>query len=195
MDLQNITELHYITPIATIPSILEHGILSHRLAAKLPHVDISMNEIQERRSRKKVFGAKPLHHYANLYFDAHNPMLSKLRAKNCEICILKISPKVLLLQNVVLTDRNASCDFLRYYKSPDGLKELNENLIKSTFWTHSDPHEHDEHKAIKCAEVLVPDKVESDYIIAAYVYNEISKQKLLKQGFKLEINIKSDLFF
>ncbi len=79
MNRADVTELYYITAIANVPSILKHGILSHKLAERLPHDSVAMPEIQERRSNKQIPGAGQLHDYANLYFDAHNPMLSKRR--------------------------------------------------------------------------------------------------------------------
>ena len=129
MEIEIIKELHYITPIATVPSILEHGILSHRRAEQLPHIDISMDKVQLRRSQKRVPGGKILHEYANLYFDAHNPMLSKRRENNSNICILRVTASVLHLPNVVIADRNASSDYARFYNFPLGLQYLDEEKI------------------------------------------------------------------
>src|SRR5713101_3393069 len=95
MDRGDITELHYITAIANVPSILQHGILSHTLAEQLAHDSVAMAEIQERRRNKQIPGARLLHEYANLYFDVHNPMLSRCRARNSEICVLRVDPVVL----------------------------------------------------------------------------------------------------
>jgi hypothetical protein len=90
MNRDDITELHFIAPITNVPSIMQHGILSHKLSGQIHHHSVAMPEIQERRKNKQIPGARTLHDYANLYFDAHNPMLSKLRARNDDICILRI---------------------------------------------------------------------------------------------------------
>ena len=82
MNREDITELHYITPIENVPSILEYGILSNRKAARLPHTSVAMEEVQDRRRNKQIPGARSLHNYVNLYFDAHNPMLNKCRKCN-----------------------------------------------------------------------------------------------------------------
>ena len=195
MDIERIKELHYVTPIATVPSIMEHGILSHRKAEQLPHIDISMDEIQFRRSQKRVPGGKLLHEYANLYFDAHNPMLSKRRDTNSEICILRVNPDVLNLPNVVIADRNASSEYVRFYHFPFGLQFLDEEKIYAKYWTNNDQFEYMERKSKKCAEVLVPDKVNPEYIFAAYVYDKKSKEKLLNTGFAHQIDLKPDIFF
>lgn len=49
-----------------------------------------MEVVQDRRREKRIPGGHLLHDYANLYFDAHNPMLSKCRAHNDTICVLRM---------------------------------------------------------------------------------------------------------
>jgi hypothetical protein len=88
MKRPDVTELHYITPIANVPSILQYGILSHARAERVPHGSVAMQEIQDRRRNKQIPGARTLHDYANLYFDAHNPMLSARRSQNDLLCVL-----------------------------------------------------------------------------------------------------------
>ena len=51
------------------------------------------------------------------------------------------------------------------------------------------------HKAIKCAEVLVPNRVAPDYVIGAYVSGATSRTRLAKVAPSLEVTIKADLFF
>lgn len=70
-----VTEFHCIMPIGNVPSVLEHGILSYELAAKLAHHSVAMPEVQDLRDKKQVPGGLKLHQYANLYFHARNPML------------------------------------------------------------------------------------------------------------------------
>ncbi len=55
-----------------------------------------------------------LHQYANLYFDYYNPMLSKVRSHNHEICILTIDYRVLDVAGCVLADRNAATEIVRF---------------------------------------------------------------------------------
>ena len=56
MNRCDIMELHYIAPIANVPSIIKHGILSHTLACKIVHNSVAMPEIQERRKNKQIPG-------------------------------------------------------------------------------------------------------------------------------------------
>lgn len=62
-----VTELHCIMPIGNITSVQQNGILSHELAAKLPHHSVAMQVIQDKRDQKSVPGGLKLHQYANLY--------------------------------------------------------------------------------------------------------------------------------
>lgn len=40
-----LAEFQNITPIKNIPSILQHGILSHAHASKLPHHSVALQEV------------------------------------------------------------------------------------------------------------------------------------------------------
>lgn len=76
---QRVVRLHCIMPIANLSSIMQYGILSYDRAAKLRHHSVAMQPVQERRDGKAVPQGLRLHQYANLYFDARNPMLFKRR--------------------------------------------------------------------------------------------------------------------
>lgn len=108
MNCSDIIELYYITHINNVPSIMKRGILSRNKARRdsIDSHDISMESVQGRRSNKKIPGTKKvLHDYANLYFDAHNPMLSKRRSKNNEICVLRVNKSILDLEGIIVTDK------------------------------------------------------------------------------------------
>jgi hypothetical protein len=51
-------------------------------------------------------------------------MLSKLRAQNEEICVLQVDAKVLDLPGVIIADRNAASDWVRFFSVDEGLKAL-----------------------------------------------------------------------
>lgn len=196
MNREDIKELYFITPIENVPSILKYGILSHNLSKKLRHRSVAMQEIQDRRCNKKIPNAGNLHDYANLYFDAHNATLSKLRSKNNEICILRTASEVLDLQGVIVTDHNAASDYVRFYPMADGLAAINKDTLFAKYWTHPEnQYEELAHKSIKCAEVLVPDKVESKYILGAYVVNQTALAAFNKLKIELTVEIKNDIFF
>ena len=195
MNRCDVAELHFITYIENVPSILTGGIMSHNKSRNINFRDISESGVQERRSKKKIPGTnKSLHDYANLYFDAHNPMLSARRSENDKICVLRIKNIVLNIDSVIITDKNAAREC--WFKTVDeGLPLLNKEEIYATFWTDdNDPIKEYKQKGIKCAEVLVPDRVHSDYIIGAYVANSTALNNLHKLS-DLGIILKSKLFF
>ena len=196
MNRADVTELHYITAIANLPSILRHGILSHTLADQLAHNSVAMPEIQERRRNKQIPGARRLHEYANLYFDAHNPMLSKCRGRNAEICVLHIDPAVLDQAGVIVTDRNAASDWVGFFPVAQGLSVISRERVFARYWTHrDDPYEEMSHKSEKCAEVLVPDRVDVQFIAGAYVANQAALAEFERQNFQLPVRVRGDMFF
>jgi len=103
-----VTELQCIMPMANIRSVLKHGIFSHEAASRMEHESVALEDAQEKRDVRQVPGGLMLHQYANLYFHARNPMMSKRRSMAEELCILRVSTSVLGLDGVVLTDRNAA---------------------------------------------------------------------------------------
>lgn len=196
MNREDIKELYFITPIENVPSILKYGILSHNLSKKLHHRSVAMTEIQDRRHDKKIPGAGNLHDYANLYFDAHNPMLSKRRSQNDEICVLHIDATILDLHGVIISDRNAASGWARFYSAQEGLAALDKDLVFARYWKHSDnQYKEMEYKSVKCSEVLIPNKVESKYILGAYVANQTALAVFNKLNIGLTVEIKNDIFF
>lgn len=174
MERADLTELGYITAIANLASIAERGILSHRLAEAIPHVDLAMAEIQDRRDGKPVPDmrrARPrdIHEYAPLYICARNPMLCRRQDRHEEICVLRVDPAVLDLEHVVVTDGNAASDYTRFSAAPGGLAEVDAEMTFAEWWTDPNPYEYWERKRRKCAEVLVPDRVDPSYITGVYV--------------------------
>lgn len=195
MQRSELTELHYITPVANLPSIFRLGILSHNRAKRLDHQSVAMQEIQDRRARVTVPGGRRLHDYANLYICARNPMMYKRQKQYREICVLRISPDVIDLPGVVVCDRNASSEYAIFRAAPGGLMIVNKEWTFAEYWTDPDQIIEWQKKAAKCAEVLVPDKVEPRYITGAYVACQEAKAALEGLLKDITIEIKSYLFF
>jgi hypothetical protein len=195
MDINDFKELYFITDITNVVSIMREGILSHNKASSIHHHSIAEQEVQERRRNKKIPGTnRSLHDYANLYFDAHNPMLSARRDMNDKICVLRIKKDVLSLDDVIVTDQNASRDC--WFKPVhEGLPLLKREEVFAEFWINrDDPMVEYRLKGIKCAEILVPSCVQPSYIFAAYVANDTALINF-KQVSTLPVQIKGILFF
>lgn len=191
--------LYSIMPLINIPSVLKHGIVSHDFARKLQHESVAEESVQEKREIKIINANRRLHSYVNLYFDAHNPMLSRLRDRNEKICILAIHPEILNLPGVVVADRNAAVSVARFIEPEKMWETLDFERIYAKYWNTQEaeinPFIRAENKAIKCAEVLVPDVVPTEYILGAVVINTEVKKALMDFGFTKQIIVDSSRFF
>uniref|UniRef100_E6QPV8 DarT domain-containing protein n=1 Tax=mine drainage metagenome TaxID=410659 RepID=E6QPV8_9ZZZZ len=188
------TELHCIMPITNMLSVMQHGILSHEQASKLVHHSVAMDEIQDRRDRVQVPGGLRLHQYANLYFNARNPMMYKRKNQANALCVLRVSADVLSQEKVVLTDQNASSDYVRFL-GPTQVRFIKFDWVYADNWQHDDKITYWQHKATMCAEVLVPNAVLPELIIGAYVVSQQVEQTLLATGFNRPVQINAHLFF
>jgi hypothetical protein len=193
-------ELHYITPIVNIQSICTIGILSHNRAKHVNHTSCAMEEIQERRDLKTVPGGYPLHDYVNVYFHARNPMMFKRCTDHLNLAIIKISTDVLDIPGTVISDRNAASGYVRFAGSPDGLEIVDKDLTFARDWrAPGDRFEYYRRKLAKCAEILVPRSVATEFIRGFYVSAPASEQAvagvLSNVRFRMPIMIDKDLFF
>jgi hypothetical protein len=197
VEVTDVKELHYITPIANVPSILKLGILSNRAAKRwrLKSASVALEVVQERREAKVVPGAKPLHEYVNLYLCARNPMMYLRRAQHAELCVLRISPAVLGLPRVVIADGNAASGPTAFWPLPAGLGKVDRDTVFAEWWTDPSLLIQWENKRIKCAEVLVPDKLEAKFISGAYVSCAETEGKLNALAPTLEIIVDPHVFF
>jgi hypothetical protein len=174
VDRGDVRELHYIAPIENIPSILRLGVLSHRGAANIPHMSVANSDVQFRRSGINVpeSGGRRLHEYANLYFDARNPMMMSLQQSHQDLCVLRVRSSVLDLPRVKVTDMNASKENALFYSASDGIQRIDRRIVLSKRWYS------DEYKAKKQAEVLVPDQVPPAFIAGAFVSCEPARVRV-----------------
>jgi len=196
MTREELDELHYITPIANVALILKGGILSHQRVGRVRHESVAMEEVQERRKTVVVPGGRRLHEYVNLYIQGRNPMLFVRRGHHEQLCVLRVSPAVLDLSGVVIADRNASSDHVRFGPAPAALALVDGDRVFAEYWTHpNDQIEEWIHKSIKCAEVLVPGRVGPTLVTGAYVSCPESRDALLAVAPRFRVSVNAHLFF
>lgn len=203
---QSISDLYYgitnrrflynIMPIRNIPSVIEHGIVCFDMMRNFPHASVAQSEVQKRRDQVYIPGGQRLHSYANLYFAYDNPMLYKRKDQAEELCILVISSKVMNIEGCIVSDQNAATDLVRFFPPETGLGLIDFDLVFAQFWTHSDDYyKQIHHKRVKCAEVLIPERVPYKYVVGAYVLNEQSYDIMVDYGFSRKIVINSGVFY
>jgi hypothetical protein len=197
VELSDLSELHYITHIDNVVSILEHGILCHRDAELYNHISVADQDIQARRAGKRVPGGLPLHHYANLYINARNPMLYRnCREHNAQsVCVLRVSKKALFLPKAVIADKNAAAAVTRFYPSPVGLSKIDKNLVFAEYWFDDDPIIHRQKTWAICAEVLIPGKIEPSLIEGIFVASQKVEDDLKSKGIALPLHVNRKMFF
>lgn len=201
MERHELHELHYLTPIVNVPSILRRGILSYRRAARFNPPSIAAPDIQARRANKRVpvpgkVRGRLLHDYVNLYICGRNPMMYKRRGAHADLCVLQIDPSVLDLDGVIITDQNAASEHVRFHAAPDGLQYVDRERTFADDWRHpGDARDYYRHRSQKCAEVLVPDQVATTFILGAHVSCDSARVTLRDHCPELTSTISPDLFF
>jgi hypothetical protein len=130
-----------------------------------------MAEVQARREAISVPGARPLHEYANLYFCARNPMMFTrvINAGSGNIAVLVIDERILDGGGVVIADGNASSGYTRFARSPGGVSLIDHTRVHGDWSGYMDERAKWEHKRVKCAEVLVPDRVPAEMLVRVLV--------------------------
>lgn len=197
MTRDEVIEFHYILDIDNLKSVLRHGILCKRLADKIVpnHSSIADPVVQARRDRVVIPNGGPLHHYANVYFNARNPMMFKIRAQHLQLCVLRIDPRILDYKRGVISDRNASADYARFYDSKAGLAALDSELVFAEYWTSRDPFEYCRRKSAICAELLIPGRIEASHIVGVYVSNELSETRVKAIIGAIPVKVNRHIFF
>jgi hypothetical protein len=199
MKRTQVKELYYITHVDNVRSLVENGILCHNKAQSFKHKSIADEKIQKRRDKAIIPGGKSkLHDYANLYFNPRNAMMCKVQEIRQELAVLKIDSVILEERDVVISDANASSDYVRFYPSPEGLEHLDAALVYASDWRDPDTFQYWKRKSAVCAEVLMPNLVPRKFITGIYVYCEETKDKVIQmlKGLPIskKVDIKRDIF-
>lgn len=195
-------ELYYITHLSNLPSILDHGILSHVLVnvKKIPHRRVYNEQVIVRSEKRVIREGKTLLEYANLYFQPRNPMLYEVfHGRKENVVVLGIDPSILYEnKNIVISSGNAASNESELYFRNDFEENEWKNLITKIrkqvdleYWS-----EYDGTKRKIMAELLVPDRVDPYYIREIYV-PDIKTAEAVKSliGNKLPLIPQPEIFF
>jgi hypothetical protein len=193
MNRTDLTELHYITPVENLPLIFEHGILSHTNSKRLNVQTVALEAVQKIRAKKVVPNGRRLHDYANLYICARNPMMYKRQAK--KLTVVRVSADVLDLPGVVITDGNAASGYTAFWPSPLGLEKVSKDSVFAENWDDPNQIEKWQKARIKCAEVLVPDRIGLRFILGVYVPNMELREEVVKSVSGSSVDVDAHLFF
>ncbi len=175
---------YYIAHKDNLKSILKNGILSHRRADRWSLKNwISKKTIIYDKGivdlRKNIhFNKRSLWEYANVYFQARNPMLYRVikehEAQN--IVILQINSDIINSSNVGIADGNASSQSTTFFEDTDkGLGALNPEQFERSYWS-----EEDDSKRKIMAEALIYSHIPKEKIIGIYTANQETANQIRK---------------
>lgn len=181
--------LYNITAVGNVASIAQGGILCHEAAARVLHDDFSNRSVQDRRARKVVAGGHTLHQLASLYFNPRNAMLYQLCMEGHELVVLRVSPDVLDLPGVVVTDGNAASSDSESWLAHEGLENVPLDSVYVRTWETA------EEKRIRQAEVLVPNRVHPTFIRGFIAPSEAVRHKVQRVVSAWQGSVDSALFF
>ena len=197
-----LTKFYNFSPLENLKSILEKGILCHRLLEEenIPHKDITNHSVMIRRKEKFIKDNKSLHDFTNLYFNARNAMMyavtrDKDRGNICsEFAVIEIEidiRKSYCEIPVYISDINAANDASTFYDAQRlslGTYKKIKELATSTYdvWN----------KAATQAECLIENKTPTNYFKRIHVCCDemVDKVRTLTQS-KLPIYKNPDMFF
>ena len=194
--------LYYITHIQNLPSILEHGILSHAEVERcgIEPATAYDTDIVDWRKTRLTPAEKSLWHYANLYLQPRNPMLYRVLREQKEegdsaVVILEVAPRVMRSPEVFFTTGNAArleSQILPIREWPRYAQELRA-MTQREWWSEVDGS-----KRGIMAEVLVPQQISPQHITAIHVPDLATRervQRLLPAGKQNLSVIPSPAFF
>ena len=175
---------YYITHKDDLKSILKKGIFSRSKAGNIlsrilkPKITSihSPDIIQNRKSKR--FKGRSLWDYANVYFQARNPMLFRVKEKFKpeNLVVLQISSDILEIPGAGVTDGNAASQNTVFFEEADkGLSVLNAEQFEREYWSQAD-----DSKRKIMAEVLIPDHIPKEKIIGVYAASSKTADQIRK---------------
>jgi O-acetyl-ADP-ribose deacetylase (regulator of RNase III) len=169
-----VRELYYITHVANLSSILKSGIYCHKLIEEkgITFTPIYNASIVSNRKSITAPDGRSLWNFANVYFQARNPMLYQVvRTKSVEdIAVVGIDKSILNWPDIFITTGNAAHSQSEILPASLGRKNIPSILkeIDVEYWTEANGS-----KRKIMAEALIPDFIPAHYIKSVY-FGDIS---------------------
>ena len=168
--------LFYMAPRKNAPWIALSGVFSYN---RINTSDFSQflqsiadPFVNNRRDSLQI-EEKPLHDYVPLYWATHTPMQYVVKLPQDQLVFFVLeAAQILKLSGVITTDGNAASNDTKFFRGDGALPHLDWEIIQTpNCWSR-------EYKRKKCAEVLVPDKIEPTLIRQICVFSTSSSKHL-----------------
>jgi ssDNA thymidine ADP-ribosyltransferase, DarT len=122
-------------------------------------------------------------------------MMYLRRSHHRDLCVLQINPAILQLPGVVIADGNAASGPTAFWPSPSGLARVDKDTVFADWWTDPDVFTLWENRRVKCAEVLVPGKLDARFILGGCVSCQEAESRLKTLAQNLAIIVDPHMFF
>ena len=169
----SINTIDHMTHIEHLDSILKYGLFSHNNPYK--KIDISNQEVNNRRTEIEPIYQKSIHDYVPFYFNPRNAMLYRnQRIFGDNIIVLGFSNEIVCYDKVIFTNANAASNHTLF--TNDIIQLLNNEFIdfskvfRNGWNNYGEPDYH--LKQIMMSEVLIEKHVEVKYIQIIYCQND-----------------------
>lgn len=132
--------------------------LVHEL--RLHHESIAATGVQIRRIRQVPISGRSIHDYVPLYFVRRTPMLRAIK-DHPHVCV-RLDLRAADKPGTLFTDGNAASDATHFFDSPRDVDRIPWEILHRRRWTGS---EIQDGRRRRCAELLVPYRIEPEYIL------------------------------
>ncbi|MDA8753771.1 DarT ssDNA thymidine ADP-ribosyltransferase family protein [Candidatus Marinimicrobia bacterium] len=195
IEIYGIKYFYHITHVAHIPSIIEHGILSHNEAHSKGYVqsDISNRNVNALRNKNENIYGLNLHDYVPLYIKVKNPMMFVRNTIDEHLVVLTIKPEILNIKGSLFTNGNAASNRTQYFRNIEKIAQLDWGCLNNNYW-----NDYEDGKRKKCSEVLVPNQIKLgniENICCKYPSTKNFIKSIVPDNFKEKIIIDKSLFF
>ncbi len=192
LDEYSIDYLYHITHIKNLNSILSDGINPNNEVSNF--YKIRNTFVSYRRYKLDPLFKKRIDSYIPFYFNPKNPMLYVNREIQNDLAILGVNRDLILKEDILFTDGNASSSSTRFYNNIVNLNLLNWNCINGEYW-----HLEKDCKRIKMAEILIPRKVNVQSILKIITLTKESKnicsEIIQENNLRIESEVKKQFYF
>ena len=169
MPVELFKKAYHFTHVDNLADIVRHGgLLSHNLLReeRVAYTDISDASVQHWRQRPEPVFGRPIHDYVPLYLNPRNPMLYRLHGLSPELVMLAVEIDRDCPAPRVFADGNAACRDTRFGDRLEAVGPAQEALCASSWSWIPDG------KRLRCAEMLVPDRISLAMIDGIYCMND-----------------------
>lgn len=199
--MRAIKSLFYITHINNLPSIFQHGILSHQKVIErgIQFTPVYNAEIVAHRQERLTPDHQSLWEYANLYFQPRNPMLYKVLSETDKhnVVILGIKPQVLETKGLFIALGNAAHSLTVLVDVKTGLKAISGEywqILNSDWWKTEDGSKRKIMAECLVPGVVLPAAIHSVYVASSHTAEQV-RALVSDLSLPVEVVVEPHMFF